>query len=991
MVNPKTSSLAGMVLPTGTITFLFSDIVGSTPLWEGQPERMAEALEIHNRALREAIEARGGTVFKTIGDEFQAAFATAPQALRAAISGQLALQETSWNELGPLQVRMGLHTGEAQLDPGGDEYAVSHTKNRAARIMSTAHGGQILLSQETKELVDHQLPEGVTLKNLGEHRLKGMGILEHLYQINAPGLVDEFPSLGTESHTQHNLPFELTSFIGRENEISQVKELLSQNRLVTLTGSGGVGKTRLSIQLAEELLDEFPDGIWYIELALLSDPDRVPQTVAATLGLREDPDHSFLDILGNYLASRRVLLVLDNCEHLLTACASLADNLLRRSSGLKICTSSREALGIGGEIPFAVPSLRTPDPNQLPDLDVFRTYEAVRLFTERAQVAVPSFQVGAHNLQAIAQICHRLDGIPLALELAAPRLKILTTEQLASRLDNAFRLLTGGSRTALPRQQTLQATIDWSYQLLDHKERLLLQRLAVFAGGFSLKGAEQVCAGDDLDDGEIFDLLASLVDKSMVDAERDQNRKMRYRLLETVRQYARQKLFESGQSQTVYDRHLAYFLEMAELIEPQLRTSVALERLADLSQEAANLRAALSWALESETAAKIEDGVRLASALLNFWHTQNFHIEGYGWLLKGLTHMPEDAEPSQVRAKACFSIGHLTVPMDRPEEARQWMEESLGIYRLLEDPKGIITAQSMLGEIHAWSGSFDQARELGEASVKMARSLEDRWLLAWALCRYGASLHFQSLDADSDQERLLFEESLSLFEQMGDQLQVGDHYIILGWITYMQGDLTSANMYYKRALSTARAMKSKWMEAAALFSLGTVACNRGEFQQMKSQVSQSIALREEMGLSTIERLWALGFAEVNLGQTDESIRHFKKCLKSSHYRNYLIVPLIGIAKAMLQSNRPRIAAYLLGASKPLLDELNWFDPFPEKEFERAWNELQKQIDPTTLKQEYDEEHRLTLEEAVSLALSDSEDWADGGRTSFDSEPIEGGE
>jgi len=903
-------------------------------------------------------------------DDFMAGFSL--QACREYDEWQFFQAEELRGQLTQALVRLSGHAAAAQ----DYDCAIGYARRWLAldALHEPAHQQLMALydqaGQRSAALRQYQVCRQILADELGvEPSQKTTDLYKHFH---AEDLVVSIPSADTASEKNiapsHNLPLELTSFIGRENEISQIKELLRQNRLVTLTGSGGVGKTRLSIQVAEELLDEFPDGIWYIELAPLSDPDKVPQTVAATLGLREDRQHTFLDILGNYLESRQVLLVLDNCEHLLTACASLTDNLLRQSSGLKICASSREPLGIGGEIPFAVPSLMTPNPNQLPELEIFKTYEAVRLFTERASVTVPSFQVGARNLQAIAQICYRLDGIPLALELAAPRLKILTTAQLASRLDNAFRLLTGGSRTALPRQQTLQATIDWSYQLLDHKERLLLQRLAVFAGGFSLKGAEQVCAGEDLGDGEIFDLLASLIDKSMVDVERDPNRKIRYRLLEMVRQYARQKLLESGQSQTVSARHLAFFLEMAELIEPQLRTSAALERLADLSQEAANLRAALSWALESEVSAKIEDGLRLASALLNFWHTQNFHNEGYGWLLKGLSHMPEDAEPSQFRAKACFSIGHLAVPMDKPEEAREWMEQSLGIYQLLEDPQGIITAQSMLGEIHAWSGSFDQARELGEASIKLARSLEDRWLLAWTLCRYGASLAFHPPDADSDQVRSLFEESLSLFEQMGDQFQVGDHYIVLGWITYKQGDLTSASIYFKQALATARAKKSKWMEAEALFTLGAVACNRGEFQQMKSLVSQSIALREEMGLSTIERIWALGFAEVNLGQTDEAVRHFKACLKASHYNNYLIVPLIGIARAMLQSNQPLIAAQLLGASQPLLDELNWFDSFPVKEFERAWDELQKQIDATRLKQEFEEEHRLTIEEAVSLAL-----------------------
>ena len=457
---------------------------------------MAEALQIHNAALRQAIEANGGAVFKTVGDGFQAAFATAPQALKAAIDGQKALQIAPWNELGPLVVRMGLHTGEAALDPAGDEYAVSHAKNRIGRIHSVARGGQILLSQETADLVVRTLLEGVSLKDLGEHTLKGMLYPEHLYQVNAPGLQADFPPLASESRPSHNLPLELTAFIGREKEIAQVQLLLHQHRLVTLTGSGGVGKTRLSIQVAGEMLTEFPQGIWYVELAPISDPDLVSHSVAAVLGLREEPNRPIIETLCHFLSNRELLLVLDNCEHLLAACAQLADALLRNAPKLRILISSREALGIAGEHPFRVPSLSLPDPKQMPPLEALQRYEAVQLFTERAGAVLPSFQVTAHNARAVAQICQRLDGIPLALELAAARLNMLTAEQLDSRLDHAFRLLTGGSRTALPRQQTLRAAIDWSYKLLSTSEQVLLRRLAVFAGGSTLEAAEAVCAGD---------------------------------------------------------------------------------------------------------------------------------------------------------------------------------------------------------------------------------------------------------------------------------------------------------------------------------------------------------------------------------------------------------------------------------------------------------------------------------------------------------------
>jgi predicted ATPase/class 3 adenylate cyclase len=970
---PPTSKTlpTGSTLPTGTVTFLFTDIQGSTPLWESQPEKMAQALQIHNTALRTAIQAHGGVIFKFVGDAFQAAFPKALPALKAAIAGQQALAAAHWNELGELKVRMGLHTGEVEIAPDGDDYAVAHTMNRVARIMSTASGGQVLLSQETKDLVERQLPEGVTLKDLGEHRLKGMSYLERLFQVCAPGLVQEFPSLGTSVSHPHNLPVQLTSFVGRDKEMAQVIALLQKNRLVTLTGSGGVGKTRLSIRVAGEMLDDFHDGVWYIELASISDPDRVPQTVVSTLGLREDPNHSLLESLARYLENRQTLLILDNCEHLVGACAKLVDHLLRNAPSVKIFASSREALGISGEIPYSVPSLPTPDPNHLPDLNEFRKYEAVRLFVERARVAAPSFQIEAHNLPAVAQICHRLDGIPLALELAAARLKMLTTAQLASRLDNAFRLLTGGSRSALPRQQTLQAAIDWSYQLLNEKERTLMRRLGVFAGSFNLEGAEQVCAGDGLEDWEVFDLLASLVDKSIVSAERNPGKEMRYRMLETVRQYSLQKLYESGESQAFHDRHLAYFLDLAETIEPQLRTSVALERLSLLTLEAPNLRAALSWAYDSEGPGQIEKGLRLASSLLNYWHTQNFHTEGSEWIVKGFARLPENGENARLRAKACFAAGHLILPLERIQESKKWMKDSLLIHQMIDDQVGIVTAQSMLGEIHAWEGSFEKARELGEASVAQCRKLDDPWLLAWVLCRYGTSLFYQSFNTWSEQAKSLIEESLSIFEEHGDLLQLGDHYIMLGTMELNQGNLTDASAYYHRGLTAARSMQSRWTESNLLYNLARVAYIQGDFHQTQILASQSLFLKREIGRYVLgSTLLLLGFAEMHLGKNRNAVQHFKECLKlHTSNSNPTIVSLVGLAKIALQSSQMLIAAQLLNAAKHLMNSQNvTLGAQFQKDYENAWIEIQNKSNSPEFEKALEAGQVMTLVEAVALAM-----------------------
>ena len=955
------------MLPTGTITFLFTDIQGSTPLWEQMPGEMEKAVAQHHTLLRQAIETNGGYVFQVIGDAFQAAFRTAGEGLSAAVAAQRLLMGADWGATGPLKVRMGLHTGPAELDPlGNAPYAVSHTLNRAARIMSAGHGGQILLSQESADLVRRRLPEGVTLKDMGEHHLKGLLHPEHLFQVLAPGLEDNFPPLKSESRPSHNLPLELTAFIGRQQEIVQVQELLQEHRLVTLTGSGGVGKTRLSIQVAEQMLADTPDGVWYVELAPISDPDLVPQIVATTLGLREEPNRPLSDTLAHFLSSRQLLLVLDNCEHLLGACARLADNLLRKSPRLRIFVSSREPLGIGGEYTFRVPSLTTPDPHQMPALGDFQEYEAVRLFTVRARAALPSFQVNEHNAPAIAQICQRLDGIPLALELAAVRLNMLTTEQLASRLDNAFRLLTGGSRTALPRQQTLRAAIDWSYQLLSDPEQRLLRRLAVFAGGGILEAIESVCAGEGLEAEQILDLLTGLVNKSMVSVERIQHQETRYRLLETVRQYAREKLYDARESQAFHDHHLDYFLAMAEAIEPQLRTSVAIDRLQMLHREVDNLRAALSWAMDENDSPKIEAGLRLACALLNFWHTQSFHSEGVSWLSKGLSALPgDDPALSRLRASAYFASGHLVFPLGRHSESQQWLQESLEIYQNLGDRAGMAMAQSMLGETFAWDGSFEKAKELCEASLAACRTLDDSWLLAWVLCRFGMYSQFHG---DYDQAQSLFEESLSIFEKEGDKLHLGEIFIQLGLIAAQQGDHLGSGDYFNKALVVSQEMQSKYSKGSALAGLGEVAFMQGEFEQMQAYLQESVALHRETGSQNLNwSLVQLGIAELHLAHLRQASLHFKECLQSSEVTWIVAISLAGIAEAALQTHQPRVAAQLLGASKQFYDKE--LEGIYRKEFDHTWSEVLKQLDGPAFAQALAEGAAMRFEKAISLALS----------------------
>ncbi|HSN77057.1 MAG TPA: AAA family ATPase, partial [Anaerolineae bacterium] len=483
-------------LPSGTVTFLFTDIEGSTRLWERQPKAMAAAMARHNAILRHAVESNGGQVFRTAGDAICAAFATAAPAVAAAAAAQQALFAEAWPVDAQLPARVALHSTEAEPEHG--DYATGGL-NRLGRLLAVTHGGQTLLTQATEQLARDHLPPGASLLDLGQHRFRDLTQPDRIFQLAIADLPASFPPLKTLDAISNNLPAQLTSFVGRERELEQLVARLSPSpgraggrgvRLLTLTGPGGTGKTRLSLQAAAEMLEHFPDGVWFVELAPVSDPALVAQTIAAALRLSEVASRPVDALLADYLRDRRLLLVLDNCEHLIDECARLADKLLRACPAMHILASSRESLGIAGEAVFKVPSLAMPDSQALPPLDELAHFDSVQLFTERAASVQPGFRLTAQNASAVAQISCRLDGIPLALELAAARVRSMSPEQIAARLDDRFRLLTGGSRAAVQRQQTLQALIDWSYDLLSPQECTLLRRLAVFASGWTLEAAE---------------------------------------------------------------------------------------------------------------------------------------------------------------------------------------------------------------------------------------------------------------------------------------------------------------------------------------------------------------------------------------------------------------------------------------------------------------------------------------------------------------------
>jgi predicted ATPase/class 3 adenylate cyclase len=830
-------------LPTGTVTFLFTDIEGSTQLWEQHPDAMRLALVRHDACLHAAITSNQGTVFKTVGDAFCACFATAADALDAALAAQRNLRSLQPSAVATaaalsLKVRMALHTGAAEAR-GGDYFGPA--LNRIARLLAIGHGGQVLLSQTTADLMQEEKHSAVSLRPLGSHRLRDLQRPEQVYQLMHPELPADFPPLKSLDSLPNNLPRQLTRFIGREHEIAEVKRLLSTTALLTLTGAGGCGKSRLALQVAAYLLEEYADGVWLVELAALSDPALAPQTVATALGVREAPGRPLTQTLIDFLRPKRVLLLLDNCEHLLAACTQLTETLLRACPHLRILASSREALGLMGEQNYRVPSLSLPDPKQLPPLERLQEYEALQLFTDRAVLSQATFAVTAANVAAVAQVCQRLDGIPLAIELAAARVSALPVEQIAARLDDRFRLLTGGSRTALPRQQTLRALIDWSCDLLSDPERAILRRLSVFAGGWTLEAAEAVCTGAGIESWEVLDLLTRLVDKSLV-LYGEQSGASRYRLLETVRQYSRDRLLESGEAESIRWQHAHFFLAMAEREErPERSGRERLEREHD------NLRVALEWYQLQEDGTYVQ---RLARSMSGLWLGRGHLTEGREHLARILSRR-DMGEPTAARANVLRLAGMLAGGSGDYGPEQQLHQECLRIRRQLGN-KGEI-ADSLLNLAYSARnvGDYVWARTLAEESLAVAEEAGDKRLLAYLLAFGGSIIGEQG---DHAVARAYLERSLVISRELGERAHAKAHHS-LARADRALGDLMSARAHLQETLALYRVHGWYRWVPQTLISLAGLEGAEGQFERAARLFGAADALREtlEVHLSVSER------------------------------------------------------------------------------------------------------------------------------------------
>ncbi|MGH2452822.1 MAG: ATP-binding protein [bacterium] len=930
--------------PTGVVTFLFTDIEGSTRLiQEWGDAEYADALAVHRHLLREAFEAHHGVEVETQGDGFLIAFASARQAVLAAVQAQRAVAARRWPEDHAVRVRMGLHSGEPIRS--GNGYAGLDV-HRAARICQAGHGGQILLSMTTRDLVADDLPAGVSLRDLGEHRLKDLARPQRVFEAVGAGVAADFPPLRTLTRLAHNLPVQLTSFVGREHEREEVKRLLSTTRLLTLTGSGGAGKTRLALQLAAEELEAFADGVWLVELASLSDPLLVPHAVASALGVREQAERPIMASLTEHLQFKRVLLLLDNCEHMIQACADLTDVLLRACPHLRILASSREALGIGGELAYRVPSLGVPDLRHLPPWDRLLDHEAIRLFVERAVFALPTFSLTDQNGPAIAQVCSRLDGMPLAIELAAARVKALPVERIAARLDDRFQLLTGGSRAALPRHQTLRGTMDWSYDLLSEQERMLFRRLSVFAGGWSLEAAEAVCSGDGLDRHEMLDLLSHLVDKSLIAAE-GQNGDVRYRLLETIRQYARVLLTEANETSHVQRRHRDFFLALASDAEPELMGAAQAVWLNRLEREHDNLRAALEASRDDRDFP--EATFRLTGALWWFWFVRGYWNEARRWLdwLEAALIDELPASPA-ARGKAAYGAGLIAHRFGEFERAEAFSQASLALSREIGDKRGVAFSLFVLGTI-----AVD--------------------FLAFRMTASERTMRESARAAD------LLEESQALFRELNHTWGLARALNSLGVVAQKQGDDERAARSFEESMALSRGLHDRWGVAKSLNRLGELARARQDHPQARAYYDEALALCRELGdkagAGTV--LSNLGYVELHEGNLPRAAELFRESLqifRELGFRRIMGLGLVGLAGLARARGLPVDAAKILAAANAVLEKephLDTTEALEEAYYHHAVAAVRADLEGSAFSSAWAEGRAMSLEEAVEFALRET--------------------
>lgn len=909
-------------LPTGTVTFLFTDIEGSTRLLQELGDAYASLLADHDQLLREIFERNNGNIRGTEGDSFFVAFSSAIDALHAVVQAQRALAAHPWTQGVDVRVRMGLHTGEPQISELG---YVGIDVHRAARIAAAAHGGQVLLSQATHDLVSGALPDNVSLRDMGEHRLKDLRESKHLYQLIVPGLPAEFPPIKSLDALLNNLPVQLTSFVGRQKELEELQALLKNTRLLTLTGPGGSGKTRLALQVAGDVIEQFRNGVFFVALGPIADPKLIASTIAQPLGIKESAGKSIAESLQEYLRGKSLLLILDNFEQVIDGAPWIAQ-LLAACGDLKVLITSREALRIGGEYEYPVPPLPLPSLGQMSSRESLVEFAAIELFVQRAKAVKPDFQLTDETIPAVAEICHRLEGLPLAIELAAARIKMFSPRAMLERLGNRLEFLSGGSRDLPARQQTLRNAIVWSYDLLNENEQRLFRQLSVFTGGCRLDAVEAL-AEDPLDRVSIVSELGSLVDKSLLRQIDDPYDEPRFVMLELLREFGLEKLTASGEHDHIRRWHAKFFLSLAEQAESKMESAEQLEWVNRMEQEHDNLRSALQWTMRREGAADI--CLRLAATLGLFWEVRGYFSEGRE-RLSAVLNTGASQEQTLARAQLLARAAELAYRQSDYPATISFAEESLEISRMIGDQRGAASALIKLGNAVTEAGDYQSASGYLEEALEIWRALDDKHgtarvliSLGWAALRPG--------DYSLAKSRL--EEALSISRELGETRSIGFELSGLGEVALRQGDYDRATQLLEESLELRRQLGNKWGVGVSLGTLGWVAICKRDWDRARERLRESLEVRQEIGDKggsawCLERLAEIALAQ---GMSAKTVR------------------LLGAAAAL------RIA---IGSV---------IDPVDHAEYESKLSLLRTELGGRfgTL---WDEGYKLTLEQAIPYAL-----------------------